>query len=161
MSKSIIFLVQSFLGNFYRHLAIFSDHTDVEWKWWEKETLITSTENLAFLSLWPKCSEVLLLLPLHKLNEREKLILTNLAFDETQNSILPLKSIKIHFNFLNGPFPNSLYFSPLFCIQLTTNNCSIKVADDSIRTWVLWFGKPAKCAQTTALSIFSPGGQCL
>ena len=28
MSKSIIFLVESFLGNFYRHLAIFSGHTD-------------------------------------------------------------------------------------------------------------------------------------
>ena len=27
MSKSIIFLVKSFLGNFYRHLAIFSGHT--------------------------------------------------------------------------------------------------------------------------------------
>ena len=26
--KSIIFLVKSFLGNFYRHLAIFSGHTD-------------------------------------------------------------------------------------------------------------------------------------
>ena len=28
VSKSIIFLVKSFLGNFYRHLAIFSGHTD-------------------------------------------------------------------------------------------------------------------------------------
>ena len=27
VSKSIIFLVKSFLGNFYRHLAIFSGHT--------------------------------------------------------------------------------------------------------------------------------------
>ena len=27
MSKSIIFLVKSFLSNFYRHLAIFSGHT--------------------------------------------------------------------------------------------------------------------------------------
>ena len=27
MSKSIIFLEKSFLGNFYRHLAIFSGHT--------------------------------------------------------------------------------------------------------------------------------------
>ena len=27
MLKSIIFLVKSFLGNFYRHLAIFSGHT--------------------------------------------------------------------------------------------------------------------------------------
>ena len=26
-SKSIIFVVKSFLGNFYRHLAIFSGHT--------------------------------------------------------------------------------------------------------------------------------------
>ena len=28
VSKSIIFLVKSFLGNFYGHLAIFSGHTD-------------------------------------------------------------------------------------------------------------------------------------
>ena len=28
VSKSIIFLVKSFLGNFYRHLAILSGHTD-------------------------------------------------------------------------------------------------------------------------------------
>ena len=28
VSKSILFLVKSFLGNFYRHLAIFSGHTD-------------------------------------------------------------------------------------------------------------------------------------
>ena len=28
MLKYIIFLVKSFLGNFYRHLAIFSGHTD-------------------------------------------------------------------------------------------------------------------------------------
>ena len=27
MSKSVIFLVKSVLGNFYRHLAIFSGHT--------------------------------------------------------------------------------------------------------------------------------------
>ena len=27
VSKSILFLVKSFLGNFYRHLAIFSGHT--------------------------------------------------------------------------------------------------------------------------------------
>ena len=27
VSKSIIFLVKSFLGNFYRHLGIFSGHT--------------------------------------------------------------------------------------------------------------------------------------
>ena len=27
MSKSILFLVKSFLDNFYRHLAIFSGHT--------------------------------------------------------------------------------------------------------------------------------------
>ena len=27
VSKSIIFLVNSFLGSFYRHLAIFSGHT--------------------------------------------------------------------------------------------------------------------------------------
>ena len=27
VTKSIIFLVKSFLGNFYRHLAIFSGHT--------------------------------------------------------------------------------------------------------------------------------------
>ena len=27
VSKSIIFLVKSFLGHFYRHLAIFSGHT--------------------------------------------------------------------------------------------------------------------------------------
>ena len=27
VSKSIIFLLKSFLGNFYRHLAIFSGHT--------------------------------------------------------------------------------------------------------------------------------------
>ena len=30
VSKSIIFLVKSFLGNFYRHLAIFSGHTGGE-----------------------------------------------------------------------------------------------------------------------------------
>ena len=30
VSKSIIFLVKSFLGNFYRRLAIFSGHTGVE-----------------------------------------------------------------------------------------------------------------------------------
>ena len=29
MLKSIIFLVKSFLGNFYRHLVIFSGHTVV------------------------------------------------------------------------------------------------------------------------------------
>ena len=29
MSKSIIFLVKSILGEFYRHLAIFSGHTAV------------------------------------------------------------------------------------------------------------------------------------
>ena len=28
MSKSILFLVKSFLGNFYRHLAILFGHTD-------------------------------------------------------------------------------------------------------------------------------------
>ena len=28
MLKSIIFVVKSFLGNFYRHLAVFSGHTD-------------------------------------------------------------------------------------------------------------------------------------
>ena len=27
VSKSIVFLVKSFLGNFYRHLVIFSGHT--------------------------------------------------------------------------------------------------------------------------------------
>ena len=32
MLKSIIFLVKSFLGNFYRHLAIFSGHTDCKLK---------------------------------------------------------------------------------------------------------------------------------
>ena len=31
MSKSLIFLVKSYLGNFYRHLAIFSGHTDRDW----------------------------------------------------------------------------------------------------------------------------------
>ena len=31
MSKCIIFLVKSFLGNFYRHLAIFSGHTGCWW----------------------------------------------------------------------------------------------------------------------------------
>jgi len=30
VSKSIIFLVKSFLGNFDRHLAIFSGHTDLD-----------------------------------------------------------------------------------------------------------------------------------
>ena len=30
VSKSIIFLVKSFLGNFYTHLAIFSGHTVYE-----------------------------------------------------------------------------------------------------------------------------------
>ena len=40
MSKSIIFLVKSILGEFYRHLAIFSGHTAVPqalpkvWKVW-------------------------------------------------------------------------------------------------------------------------------
>ena len=29
VSKSIILLVKSFLGNFYRYLAIFSGHTDL------------------------------------------------------------------------------------------------------------------------------------
>ena len=27
VSKSIVFIVKSFLGNFYRHLAVFSGHT--------------------------------------------------------------------------------------------------------------------------------------
>ena len=30
VSKPIIFLVKSFLGNFYRHLSIFSGHTALE-----------------------------------------------------------------------------------------------------------------------------------
>ena len=29
VSKSMIFLMKSFLGNFYRHLVIFSGHTDL------------------------------------------------------------------------------------------------------------------------------------
>ena len=33
MSKYIIFLVKSFLGNFYRHLAIFSGHTGLEFNY--------------------------------------------------------------------------------------------------------------------------------
>ena len=34
VSKSLIFLVKTFLGNFYRHLAIFSGHTDLQFKIW-------------------------------------------------------------------------------------------------------------------------------
>ena len=37
-----------------------------------------------------------------------------------------------------------LYFR-LFYKQLTANKCSIKVADDWIRTWVLWYWKQPLC----------------
>ena len=40
VSKSIIFLVKSFLGNFDRHLAIFSDHTE-----FDPVTLLTMTRS--------------------------------------------------------------------------------------------------------------------
>ena len=51
--------------------------------------------------------------------------------------------------FLNGPFPAS------FCLsykQLTVNKCSKKVADDWIRTRVLWNqnDRSANCATTTS-----------
>ena len=46
----------------------------------------------------------------------------------------------------NGPFAASffLYFR-LFYKQLTVNKCSIKVADDRIRTRVLWYCKRPLC----------------
>ena len=49
--------------------------------------------------------------------------------------------------------PLFLYFR-LFYKQLTVNKCSIKVADDWIRTWVLWYWKRPLCQlrQTTAHS---------
>ena len=40
--------------------------------------------------------------------------------------------------------PLFLYFC-LFYKQLTVNKCSIKVADDWIRTWVLWYRKRPLC----------------
>ena len=36
-------------------------------------------------------------------------------------------------------------FSSFFCKQLTVNKCSIKVADDWIRTRVLWYRKRSLC----------------
>ena len=45
VSKSIIFLVKSFLGNFYRYLAIFSGHTGC------KQPLLTQRKNDNWLSL--------------------------------------------------------------------------------------------------------------
>ena len=40
VSKSFIFPVKSFLGNFYRHLAIFSGHTGGEGKGWREGIII-------------------------------------------------------------------------------------------------------------------------
>ena len=40
--------------------------------------------------------------------------------------------------------PLFLYFR-LFYKQLTVNKCSIKVADDWIQTWVLWYRKRLLC----------------
>ena len=40
--------------------------------------------------------------------------------------------------------PLFLYFR-LFCKQLSVNKCSIKVADDWIQTWVLWYRKRPLC----------------
>ena len=45
----------------------------------------------------------------------------------------------------NGPFPASFLYFRLFYKQLTVNKCSIKVADDWIRTWVLWYRKQPLC----------------
>ena len=57
------------------------------------------------------------------------------------------------FFFKNGPFPASFLYFRLFYKQLTVNKCSIKVADDWIRTWVLWNrnDRSANCATTTSL----------
>ena len=45
----------------------------------------------------------------------------------------------------NGPFPASFLYFRLFYKQLTVNKCSIKVADDWIRTLVLWYRKRPLC----------------
>ena len=52
VSKSIIFLANSFLGNFYRHLAIFSDHTDCQGnrlKAYTRERIIRFIASLTML----------------------------------------------------------------------------------------------------------------
>ena len=53
-------------------------------------------------------------------------------------------SVNLSF-FKNGPFPASFIYFRLFYKQLTVNKCSIKVADDWIRTWVLWYHKRLLC----------------
>ena len=47
--------------------------------------------------------------------------------------------------FLNGPFPASFLYFSLFYKQLTVTKCSIKVADDWIRTRVLSYRKRPLC----------------
>ena len=57
-----------------------------------------------------------------------------------------LQTVPLTFFLKNGPFATSffLYFR-LFYKQLTVNKCSIKVADDWIRTRVLWDCKRPLC----------------
>ena len=48
-------------------------------------------------------------------------------------------------SFLNRPFPASFTIFLSFLQTVTENNCSIKVADDWIRTRVLWYRKRPRC----------------
>ena len=51
MLKSIIFLVKSYLGNFYRHLVIFSGHTGLNNKIVKQNfVLISGHENAVLFS---------------------------------------------------------------------------------------------------------------
>ena len=59
-------------------------------------------------------------------------------------------------SFLNRPFPASFTLFLSFLQTVTENNCSIKVADDWIRTRVLWYRKRPRCQlcqNTTRLSL--------
>ena len=60
----------------------------------------------------------------------------------------PMRSTRDHWLFFfkkNGPFPASFLYFRLFYKQLTVNKCSIKVANDWIRTRVLSYCKRPLC----------------